>query len=108
MTSIAWLQLLLLGGIAGALGQSVRVLVGLKKEWDAATAKGRTLASRFNPARMLVSVLIGFAAGATSALALVGTTDTKALGAHEIAALLAAGYAGTDLIEGFINRYAVS
>lgn len=104
MSSIAWLQLLILGGLAGLLGQGIRVLVGLKKEWDSAAAAGKTLASRFDPGRLIVSLLIGFAAGAVGTLTLAGVADLTSINAHVVAALLATGYAGTDFIEGFISR----
>jgi hypothetical protein len=104
MSSIAWLQLLMLGGLVGMLGQGIRVLVGLKKEWDSASRAGKTLASRFDAGRLVVSLLIGFAAGAVGTLTLAGMADVAALGARDVATLLATGYAGTDFIEGFIGR----
>ena len=108
-----WLQLILLGGIMGAMGQGARVVIGLKKLNDevgaqasAALATGDTppkTSDSIDVSRLLVSLLIGFIAGALAALTLnlpVSGADTKPL-----FAFMAAGYAGTDFIEGIMSGY---
>lgn len=108
-----WLHLILLGGIMGLMGQGVRVIIGLKKLNDevgskasAALATGDTqpkTSDSIDVSRLLVSLLIGFIAGALAALTLnlpLANGDTKPL-----FAFMAAGYTGTDFIEGIMSRY---
>lgn len=106
LTAVAWLQVLLLGGLVGALGQGARVVVGLKKLSDDAVAKGGE-AESIQPARLLTSLLIGFIAGALTALTLgLKMNDTVSL--QQILGVAAAGYAGADFIEGFMSRTPLS
>lgn len=100
-----WIQVLLLGGMLGALGQGVRAVIGLKKVNDQAALEGRQMADLIEANTLIISLLIGFIAGA---LAIVGIVDTSAPMAPDkelIITLLGAGYAGTDFIEGFIKKY---
>jgi len=83
---------LLIGAVLGACGQGLRVLVGLKKSLE-----------RRDPIRwtlIFVSLLIGAAAGAIAAV----TLGVTALTATAITAIVTAGYAGTDFIEGFAKK----
>ena len=98
---------LLLGGMLGMLGQGMRVIVGLKKVHDKALQDRVEFAVVFSGAALLTSLLIGFVAGD---LAMISATELcKACTAEEckklVIPLLAAGYAGTDFIEGFIKKY---
>jgi hypothetical protein len=100
-----WIQLLLLGGMLGALGQGVRAVVGLKKVNDQAALDGQKMKDVVEASTLIISLLIGFIAGA---LAIVGIVDTSAPVAPDkelVLTLLGAGYAGTDFIEGFIKKY---
>lgn len=100
---LAWLQILALGGIAGAMGQGTRVLVGIKKLQDAAsTTPGSTAADKFQPGRLVVSLLIGFIAGGVAAMTIL--RPDGAVTPQVILGIAAAGYAGTDFIEGFVRR----
>lgn len=103
MTAAQMLTFLLLCALLGAVGQIARVVVGLKKLRDAASASDTKFADQFEASRLVVSLIIGGAAGVLGGLALTTSTeptiDTKfALG------LMAAGYAGADFIEGFMSR----
>lgn len=90
------------GGLLGALGQSIRMAVGLKKLSDVNQTKALNEKEGINTARLLISLAFGFAAGALF-LIIKGTTD---IGKQEfIFSIIAAGYAGTDFIEGFFNTY---
>jgi hypothetical protein len=80
---------LIAGGMLGMIGQGVRAVAGLKKMLDAGTM------ADFRPSILLVSLLIGFIAGALAFLA-SGSTETAV-------AFVAAGYAGTDFIEAFMR-----
>jgi len=93
----------LLAAFLGIIGQLIRVVAGLKKECDQASAAGETLSSRFNAQQLVISLLlslaIGAIAGVLSGIQVVDIHDTKG-----IMALISAGYAGTDFIEAFMKR----
>jgi len=103
LTASAWLVLIALGGLMGMLGQGIRVIVGLKKAQDLAHQQGKTLAEKFEPSTLLVSLLIGFIAGALASLALSKVNET--ISPQLLIGFMGAGYAGTDFIEGFIRKY---
>jgi hypothetical protein len=105
MSVTDWINVLLLGGMLGALGQGVRAVIGLKKVNDQAALEGRKMKDMVEASTLIISLLIGFIAGA---LAIIGIVDTSAPVAPDkelVLTLLGAGYAGTDLIEGFIKKY---
>jgi hypothetical protein len=105
-----WIMLLLFGGIVGAMGQGIRAVVGLKKTYDEAATLNASVMEVFRAARLVVSLLVGFIAGALGALMLVDTN------AHDWSAqlnlgplvptLIGIGYAGTDAIEGLVRKVA--
>jgi hypothetical protein len=97
---------ILLGGLLGILGQGVRMIVGLKKLHTANTQKALDdeAPDNFNSGRLLLSLFIGFTAGAIGIL-IKGTQDlSKNIGDY-IVGIMAAGYSGTDFIEGVFNTY---
>ncbi|MEI9886164.1 MAG: hypothetical protein WDN08_06610 [Rhizomicrobium sp.] len=101
-TAFDWLQVLGLGAAAGAIGQGIRTVVGLKKVNDSAGGSSKTVADMIEPSRLVVSLAIGAIAGA-----LAGTTIIKNLCGitpDNFFAIVAAGYAGADFIEGFMSR----
>src|SRR5260370_30660572 len=98
-----WISIIALGAALGFLGQSVRVVVGLKKARDEAAALGKTFTEAFEPSTMLVSLLIGGVAGALAAIMAL-RPDTN-IATETLLGLAAAGYSGADFIEGFIARY---
>jgi hypothetical protein len=102
LSATQWIEIMVLGGLAGALGQTLRVVVGIKKTNDTAQAENRDLNSLIQPSKLVVSLIIGFAAGAFAAVA----NDPAAanFSAEKILAFAAAGYAGADFIEGFMSR----
>jgi uncharacterized membrane protein YeaQ/YmgE (transglycosylase-associated protein family) len=104
MTAELWLQLILVGGIAGAAGQTARAIVGLKKLIDDANATNTSPLQQFVPARLIVSLLIGFVAGVLAAVTM-DTNQATNLQTASIVAFAAAGYMGTDFIEGIIGRF---
>lgn len=99
-----WLQLVGLGGAFGALGQGVRTIVGLKKLHDATSGQDTALSSAVAVDRLLISLAIGFVAGALAAGGII--TDLSEVSTQQVFALAAAGYAGADFIEGFVSRVA--
>ncbi|MEP0129990.1 MULTISPECIES: hypothetical protein [Alphaproteobacteria] len=97
-----WIQVLVLGGLAGAVGQVARTVVGLKKVNDIAVAEDVNPQHLIIASRLFISLTIGFVAGALVALAM--GIDPANIATEEILGLAAAGYAGTDAIEGMIGR----
>lgn len=96
MTPTDYLILILLGGILGTAGQGIRVIVGLKK--------ANETKAKIEYSETVLSLFIGFAVGGVAGvLAAVGSVDT-AIDKSSIIAFLAAGYAGTDFIEGFMKK----
>ncbi len=100
----------LAGGMLGAIGQGIRVAVGLKKFNEGNTAnaiKGKD-PEEFSSSRMVISIFIGFVAGSIGMLVqggdeIAGTKknyDTQA-----IVTIIAIGYSGADFIEGIFNTY---
>jgi len=101
------LEALVISGFMGAMGQSVRAIIGLKGLADDRADPNVTDPEAFNLTRLVVSLVIGFVAGVAAGLtigldkvAAVTPDDTKLL-----VSLCAAGYAGTDFIEGFMASY---
>ncbi len=94
---------LLLAALLGVAGQLIRVIVGLKKESDQASATNQTLKDRFNGQELWTSLgialAVGVVAGVLSALMVTTFKDPKTL-----LSFLAAGYSGTDFIEGFMKK----
>ena len=106
MGTTEWILALLLGGILGMIGQGIRMVMGLKKANDEASAKGERLRSELDGSRLMLSLLIGFIAGALAVIGLTGSTKLASLDKELIVTIIGAGYAGTDFIEGFINKSA--
>lgn len=102
-----WLQLVALGGLAGLLGQGVRVVVGFKKLHDASTRSNSSVYDMIRPDRLFVPLAVGFIAGALAAATTISTiAELHAISLQKILALAGAGYAGADFVEGFMSRVA--
>jgi len=97
---------ILLGGLLGILGQGIRIVVGLKKLHTDNTAKTikNDNTEAFSPSRLLLSVFIGFVAGAIASIIKGPNTQASSESAF-IFTIMAAGYSGTDFIEGVFNTY---
>jgi hypothetical protein len=105
MSALDWIHLLLLGGLLGALGQGVRAVAGLKKVNDRAARDGKPFAQLFEASTLLLSLLIGFIAGALAILGMTSGLEGTTIGRDLAITLIGAGYAGTDFIEAFIKKY---
>lgn len=101
MNAIQWIELLLLGGFAGAIGQIARVVVGIKKLGQEAAATGKTRTDLIEVSRLVISVVIGFTAGALAAMLV--KVDLEHISVDQLLAFAAAGYAGADFIEGAMD-----
>ena len=101
-----WLQIITLGGLMGAVGQGARTVVGLKKINDAAASAEVSSTDLFVASRVLVSLAIGFIAGSVTGIILIKVAPGHPPQAtpEQLFTLAAAGYAGTDAIEGFMSR----
>jgi hypothetical protein len=96
------IEAIFLGMLLGGIGQGIRVIVGLKKASDSAQASGSTLKDQFDGAKLVVSLFIGAVAGALASLPLM--SQLANLTYQTCIALMGAGYAGADFIEGFITK----
>jgi hypothetical protein len=110
MAPLPMLEVLILGGLMGLLGQGARSVVGLKKMVDDANVADLSPNDLFQAARLLVSLMIGFLVGVAAALIHFGpgadaTTDMSKIDWHVMIGFASAGYAGTDILEGFMNTY---
>lgn len=104
MNAQDWLPVLVVGALMGAAGQGARVVVGIKKLNDEASAKDASVRSLVVPSQLVTSLLIGAIAGI---LGIVSTgVDLNDLKLKDMMTLLFIGYAGTDFIEGIIRREA--
>lgn len=98
----AVIMTVMLGGVLGMLGQALRVVVGLKKVHDESGEAGKPFAEVFNSSRLILSLLVGFVAGALTLLFDEGVVKTVRM--ETVGLLLAAGYAGTDATEALMRR----
>ena len=104
-----WITLTLLGGYLGSLGQSLRIVVGLKKAKMTAVQLNLPLTAVMDGRLLLRSLMTGFASGALTLLVLNDADLHDALGRVELSSGLVmvavvAGYVGADLFEGLVKR----
>lgn len=97
-SAVEQLAIVALGGILGAAGQGVRVIIGLKKLNDSQDV--------LNYSRLLFSLFISFVIGGIAGVLAALNSIEAVLDKTTAIAFLAAGYAGTDFIEGFMRRNA--
>ncbi len=86
------------GACLGVIGQVARLLVGVKKRFEEAMARKKRF--KFNVSRLAIGIGLGGVAGALSSLLL----GDRLIDQEYILSVVAAGYAGTDFIEGAIQR----
>lgn len=94
------IEQILTGGLLGFLGQGIRMTIGLKKVAD--SQRNPNVESQSQDSnRMVVSLLIGFIAGALFVLLNeMDISDRK-----NILTVIVVGYSGTDFIEGLFSTY---
>ncbi len=100
-----FLTTLLLGGLMGLLGQGSRAVIGLKGVADAASAPSPSQDDVFRAARLYFSLMIGFLVGLAAAVIYLAGQPKDLLDWHTLVGFAAAGYVGTDFLEGFISNY---
>jgi len=99
-----FLQIIVISAILGMCGQVIRAIGGLKKAKDAETDVDKkkigsilTNNLKYMAFTLFIAVIVGGVAGVLVAI----TSSQFVLDKSTIIALVAAGYAGTDLIESF-------
>lgn len=95
------LTMIILASILGMAGQVVRFIAGLRKS---ASASSKSISEVIDSKQMLLGLLISLIVGGVAGVLASVNITSKHLDNSVIFALLAAGYAGTDLIEGFIIK----
>lgn len=103
------INLLFLGGISGVVGQTLRIIIGLKKlnYTNSVAVITGDAQQDFSWARLLLSVVLGFIAGILAMLVkyFAANNNNVNVGPELIAAIIAAGYSGVDFLEGIISAY---
>jgi hypothetical protein len=100
------IELLLIGGALGIGGQLLRAFVGwIKRNGQARVTGDREvlMASRF-----FFSTFVGFIAGSAAALLSTNVANEVVLTGPAVLCLAAAGYAGTDFVEGIVGSFTAS
>jgi hypothetical protein len=106
-----WLTFLLLGALFGLVGQGLRVVVGMKKISDTAADRGTSFSAEFKSSVLITSLIVGACMGALSFLAISDPQGFEAAAQAPdkakqlVFSVIAAGYAGTDFVEGLVKRY---
>jgi hypothetical protein len=100
-----YIELILLGGLLGIIGQLVHAGAGLIKISGPLSASGAGAFDAFSTVRFVVSLFIGFIAGTATAFLLIDTTHQTVFSGTTKLCLAAAGYAGVDFIEGIAGHF---
>ena len=103
-TPINILVLIILGAILGMVGQGLRVVVGIKKLGDQASNEKKDQKNLFETQQLVLSLIIAFAVGAIAGVLAAVTNINTEFSTSLIFTFIAAGYAGTDFIEGFMRK----
>jgi len=105
MTPTDWITIILLGAIMGMVGQGIRILPGLKKLRDRVTVENQRWSDEFRTSTLVYSLFMGSVAGIIAIFALSDEEGKIAINKELLTGLMAAGYAGTDFVEGFSKKY---
>ena len=106
---IEYVSALVLGGILGMIGQGLRVIVGLKKLYDAMETTTDGAPSKFDSRRLWLSLFIGFIAGSFGMILKIDyeAVSTMVMNKEFMISIVAIGYMGVDFIEGVMKNYLV-
>ncbi len=104
---IEYVSALILGGILGMIGQGLRVIVGLKKLYDALEMTTDGGPSKFDSRRLWLSLFIGFIAGSFGMILKIDyeAVSTMVMNKEFMISIVAIGYMGVDFIEGVMKNY---
>ena len=105
MNATELLAYIVLGGVLGAVGQGMRVIVGIKKEIDDAKQRDddKTVKDWFDARELWVSLLLGAIAGVIAAAAAFKPDLT--FDKDFLLGVVAAGYAGADFLGGIMSKW---
>ena len=103
-TPLNTLVIILVGAILGAVGQGIRVMVGLKKVYDQALSDGKPANDLLQYKQLALSLFIGFGVGAIAGVLASVMSINIQFSKSVIIGFITAGYAGTDFIEGFMKK----
>jgi hypothetical protein len=105
-TLVNSIELLLIGGGLGIGGQLLRAFVG----WIKWTGQARVTGKReaFVTSQFFFSTFVGFIAGSAAALLSTNIANPGVPTGAATLCLAAAGYAGTDFVEGIVGRLTAS
>lgn len=98
------LTALLIGALLGMAGQTARTIIGLKKTGQVAADNNLSTKSLIDGQQTVISLLIGLFIGATAGILAALNSPQAMMEKSTLLAILAAGYAGTDFIEGAFRR----
>jgi len=101
-------ELLLWGGCLGAFGQFLRAVVGVVKPGGPLSSPTTGAREPFRASQFYFTLFVGFIAGSAAVVLSNDLTNQTALSVTAKLCLVAAGYAGTDFIEGITGRFAAS
>lgn len=103
-TPMQILAIIFLGAILGVTGQLIRMALGLKKLSDTSDSKEH-FDAQFDTKKLVFSVVYAIVIGVVCGiLMVVQNFDTEVWTKSSILAIIGAGYAGVDFIEGFVSR----
>ncbi len=97
------LSLILIGAILGIVGQGLRMIVGLKKLNDMSESREH-FNNQFDRKKLLLSLIYAFVIGAIGGVLMAIDSLDKTWDKSTIIAIIGAGYAGADFIEGFLSK----
>jgi uncharacterized membrane protein YeaQ/YmgE (transglycosylase-associated protein family) len=95
---------LLYGGIFGMIGQSLRLIVGLKKSYSEAALVGHSFSQTFDWGQLVSGLIIGFVSGVIASFIVIDETNQGSFNKQMLMGFVAAGYSGADFIEGFVRK----
>ena len=93
-----YFQNVIVCGVIGAMGQFIRAMIGLYK---LLMDDNRDTQKEFNKFRFFLSIVLGACCGV-----LVSFIFEETLRRNDVLLTIAAGYMGTDFIEGFLKKQA--
>jgi len=102
MNPTEWISYLLLALMLGVAGQLARVGVGLKKLHEKNQLAGKK--TPFDPRKFWISIALGGLASLVTAI-LIWEGSARSLDRELLLSLMAAGYAGSDILEGLVERW---
>lgn len=103
------LTILIIGAMLGAGGQVLRVFIGWKKRFQEVGGDAAKFKESFSTPRLIMSILMGAVAGMLAIITKEGGLESQAkLTSDFLIAVMGAGYAGSDFIEGVFSQKSAS